>query len=274
MYTAQPPPFLSNPVSATQGSRVSNGPLQGAGKPGSGQRLGAAGFFISHLPASGQLQFQWGPRSPASAGEGKGREKEEVEGAPGRRGCRASLPRSVALALPSQIASPGKIKERPWSARGSGQGTLTTEAIVKVGEPTVRPWLGENTRLLRGPRAPGTTCVLGRRAAWLPAVPASPHPQVAWPVFPLFRRIPSSTPLAAPGYVCGEKVPASVLGRSRPPPGKGGAGVARRHASLSHRKQSHRPTKALPPSPKTRSIDTIRRRTTKEIGGQGLEASP
>lgn len=93
--------LLSCPVSLELGHcHGGNVPLQGAGKPGSGQRLGTAELL--YLSSAGQwaAPVSVGTKIPEPAGGGKGQEKDEVEGTPDTRGCRASLLRSVAFSLP------------------------------------------------------------------------------------------------------------------------------------------------------------------------------
>lgn len=60
-------------------------PLQGAVKPGSGQRLGAAGLLYLSSAGRWAAPVSVGTKIPGSARGGKGREKDELKGAPGTR---------------------------------------------------------------------------------------------------------------------------------------------------------------------------------------------
>lgn len=89
-------PFLPNWVTAIGGDFL----LQGAGKPGSGQRLGAARLLNLSSASRWAAPVSVGTKIPKRAGGGKRQEKEEVEGTPNAGSCRASLLRSVAFSLP------------------------------------------------------------------------------------------------------------------------------------------------------------------------------
>lgn len=109
VHPAQPTRF-SRTGSVSPGEAGSHMPLQGATKPGSGQRLGAAGRLYLSSAGRWEAPVSLGTKILESAEGGKGREKEEVEGAPDKRGCRASFPGSVAFSLSLQVASQGNIK--------------------------------------------------------------------------------------------------------------------------------------------------------------------
>lgn len=104
-------------------------------------------------------------RDPQVSRWGQRREKEEAEGAPGRRGDRASLPRSVA-SVPPRVASPRKRGARPDGLREGGPCPLPSEAIrEQAPQGSLSAW--ESSRLLQGPGATGRD------------VPASLRPQAA-----------------------------------------------------------------------------------------------